>query len=137
MKNYYQEDIKFKIGYFQESSPVPYPRDNDFWMVPARCINKTWQLFVGKNNVRIFPQHDLHAELKTKLAFIYAMGLPYMRDRELVGEIELFTYPPSKNVLDIGWRVSETWFTFLMNDDFLIELRGSYDFMRHIKNHDR
>ena len=136
MKNYYQEDIDFKIGYFQESAPVPYPKNNDLWMVPARKQDYQWQIFVGKNYMRLFQQQDLHAELKCKLAFIYAWGDPFKKDGDLVGEIELFTYPHKRDVLDIGWRVSDTWFIFLLNDDFLIDLRGQYDLMRHLKKHD-
>ena len=105
-------------------------------MVPARKQNYQWQIFVGKNYMRLFQQQDLHAELKCKLAFICAWGLPFKKDADLVGEIELFTYPHNRDVLDIGWRVSETWFTFLMVDDFLINLRGNYDLMRHLKKHD-
>ena len=133
MKNIYQKDIHFRLGYFADSFPVPHPALEDYWLMPAKFEGNEWKLFVGKNYFRIFKQENLHSELKVQYCFIQAMSQKYIKDIDLIGEIQLFIPPSPDHELDTGWRVSESWFTFIIPENLLLYLRGETNFIKYLK----
>ncbi len=132
VKNIYQEPIHFKLGYFQDSSPIPHQKLNQHWLLPAKILNNRWELFVGRDYKRLFSFDNLHNELKIKYCFIQAWGHQYKKDSNLIGEIELFTKPNSFDEMDIGWRVSDSWFTFIVSEELLLFLRGETFFIKSL-----
>ena len=71
--------------------------------------------------------------LKVQYCFIQAIGHQYKKDKDLLGEIELFTKPNSFDEMDIGWRVSDSWFTFIVSEELLLFLRGETVFLQSLK----
>lgn len=131
MKNCYNEQIKFNTGHFNQSKPIPYSID-DHWLLPAKFINNQWHLQLTKDHERIFSHDSLPNELKVRYVFIQAWGLKFKKDINLLGEIELFNPPPDHDVLDVGWRSSETWYTFIVEEDFIIELLQAINFYKNL-----
>ena len=133
VKNIYQEPIHFKLGYFQDSFPIPHQKLNQHWLLPGKLVNNQWELFVGKDYKRLFSSDNLHIDLKVKYCFIQAIGRQYKKDKDLLGEIELFINPNTSDEMDIGWRVSESWFTFVVTEELLLYLRGETVFLKSLK----
>ena len=131
MKNCYNEEITFNLGHFNQSKPIPYSI-NDHWLMPAKFVNGQWYLQLTKDHERVFLHSSLPSELKWRYVFIQSFGLPFKKDEHLLGEIELFNPPPNFDVLDIGWRASVSWYTFIVKEDFIIELLQATNFFKNL-----
>ena len=120
MKNCYGEEIDFKIGHFERSNPIPYLLENH-WLMPGRFLQNVWHFSLTSDHERVINHNHLPSELIWRFVFIQAWGLPILEDQKLRGEIELFNPPANFDVMDIGWRVSDSWFTFIVEESFLID----------------
>ena len=115
--------IMFKLSPFHEASPIPHPRVEDYWLVPAYNKNDQWEIFVGKNHKHLYEHAKLPDEIQWRRVFMVVNCTRYKHDYELISNIELFNH--NDHTLDeIGWKISDSWYTFALPEDFLLELRG-------------
>ena len=113
----------------------------DEWRVPLYHADINYTVYVGNGMVRHYTNKTLPDPLKSKMAMI----LGYWRNHpELVRELTLDnlvgfgfatgmcfyrnTYPAE--FCDIGWRISESYYTVIIDDKLLSTMRGQHDTRR-------
>jgi len=103
-------------------SPIVSQYDWNLYRVPLRRQENKYVIFVDNFFTRVFDEHSLPDEIKTKMAMILASPQRILQDHEAT-MLSLMT-APDENVREIGWRVSDSYFCLILSHETLCELRG-------------
>ena len=80
-------------------------------------------MYVADEFTRVFDDETLPDEVKSKITMVLASGSPILHDEE-VTLLNLMTRAKDDELIDIGWRVSDSWFCIVLTRDCLMRLRG-------------
>ena len=103
-------------------SPIIHQYNRDLYRVPLRKVENDYTMYVGHDYTRKFDENTLPDDVKTKMAMILAVEQQILRDHE-VSPLYLMETRHG-DLIDIGWRVSDTWFIVMLHTLLLKELRG-------------
>jgi hypothetical protein len=85
------------------------------WVVYIkRTLSDHFVIYVDKKYNRRFSLKDLPNEIKEKLVLIHSLDSRAFEVVDIPEELE-----------DIGWRIDDTWYQFVLSEKLLDELRGS------------
>jgi hypothetical protein len=103
-------------------SPVVSQHRWDMFRVPVRKVGNEYTIYVADSFTRVFDEHTLPDELKTKMAMILASPSSIVKDSEAT-QLMLMTTRDGE-FREIGWRVSDTYFCVVLTENTLLEMRG-------------
>ena len=104
-------------------SPIVHQYNWDLYRVPLRKVGNKYTMYVADGFTREFDEHTLPDEVKTKMAMILARANPIQPDYEL-SELSLMTGYSDKELSEIGWRSSDSWFVVVLSSQLLMKLKG-------------
>jgi len=105
-------------------SPVIHQFNYALYRVPLRRKEDHYTMFVADGFTREFDEQTLPNEIKAKMAMILARGNPILHDHE-VTQLNLMTTPQrNDDFIEIGWRISDSWFVVCLTYSSLMKLRG-------------
>jgi hypothetical protein len=105
-------------------TPVVHQYNYALYRVPLHKQGNSYTIYVADGFSRVFDEHTLPDKVKTKMAMVLARGNPILRDYE-VTHLNLMTTPiRNDDFIEVGWRVSDSWFVVVLTYDSLMKLRG-------------
>ena len=104
-------------------SPVVHQYNYALYRVPLCKEGNSYTIYVGDNFNRVFDEHTLPDEVKTKMAMVLASAKQIVSDHD-VTKLHLMTTTVDSNFRDIGWRASDSWFCIILSYKSLMALRG-------------
>jgi hypothetical protein len=107
----------------RDLSPVVHQYDFNLYRVPLRKEGNSYTIYVGDNFNRVFDEHTLPDEVKTKMAMVLANAKQIVTD-EKVTQLQLMMTTADNEFRDVGWRASDTWFCIILSLASLMKLRG-------------
>ena len=107
----------------RDLSPVVHQYDFNLYRVPLHKEGNSYTIYVGDDFNRVFDEHTLPDEVKTKMAMVLANAKQIVTD-EKVTQLQLMTTTVDSNFRDIGWRASDSWFCIILSYKSLMALRG-------------
>jgi hypothetical protein len=108
-----------------------YTAEPLMWRVPLRKAADDYTLWAGDGLIKFYTTKTLPYPLKVNMAMILACPqhdrLSIVKDSllETHSEGTIFytsTYPPEYN--DVGWRISKSFYTIIILNDVLKQIRG-------------
>ena len=93
--------------------------------VPVIRMNGQYHVYVAEKQSRIYDDETLPDELKVKFAMI--LSVPHrnvVTDDEVRGMFDIAINDETKELDDIGWRVSEHLFCLVLTRETLESLKG-------------
>jgi hypothetical protein len=109
----------------RDLSPVIHQYNYALYRVPLRKEGNSYTIFVADGFSRVFDEHTLPDNIKSKMAMVLARGNPILHDHE-VTHLNLMTTPlRNDDFIEIGWRVSDMWFVVVLSYDSLMKLKGN------------
>ena len=105
-------------------APIVHHWNWDLVRVPVRKIEDHYIVFVADGYHRRYDENTLPDELKTKMAMI--LTIPHHRvlpDHKLM-KLTLYTNNESRELDEIGWRASDTFFCVVLTRPTLAAMRG-------------
>jgi hypothetical protein len=103
-------------------APVVHPKNWDLIRVPMlRAVDGHYVVFVGDNTIRRYTDDTLPDVLRGRLAMILASPQTWRDDHD-VDKLSLYTNNQSPELDEIGWRVSDSYFIFVVSRKILSSL---------------
>jgi len=103
-------------------SPIVHQYKHDLYRVPLRKKGNHYTMYVGDSYTREFDENTLPDEVKTKMAMILARYQQVLYDHE-VSHLSLMATRDNE-LMDVGWRTSDSWFIVVLPHASLMKLRG-------------
>ena len=103
-------------------SPMVHQWNNGLYRVPLLRVDEHYTIYVADNFTREYDEQTLPDEVKTNLTMILARPKQLLYDDE-VTKLGLFTSNDA-DLLEVGWRVSDSWFLIVLPIEVLMRLRG-------------
>lgn len=96
-------------------APIKDSTQPGHWIVYVkRTLSDHFVIYVDKKYNRRFSLKDLPTEIKEKLVLIHSLDSRAFEVVDIPEELE-----------DIGWRIDDTWYQFVLSEKLLDELKGS------------
>ena len=126
----------YKAEGISEARPFPHQSIKGEWLLPVIIRDGEITLFLGHNYSKtmviqdpkgfpIVPTEDGNWDLLRHLAILKTNDEDQCPPDEIIqSEIYLFIPPWGEEKNEVGWRVSESWWTLIVNEEVLNNLRG-------------
>lgn len=105
--------------------PSVAKNDWDYVRVPVIRIDGQYHVYVAEKQSRIYDDETLPDDMKVKFAMI--LSVPHtnvIEDENVRGMFDVFINEETKELDEIGWRVSEHLFCIVMPRSTLNSLKG-------------
>ena len=117
--------------------PFPHLTKQGLWLVPVRKKDEKATFYIGHNKTKTYIIKDsdsynsVNVNGETYLPLIHLLianlksgSAEFLQD-ELLHSVAFLLIPPGGDTdNEIGWRVSESWYTLVIKEEILNHLRG-------------
>jgi hypothetical protein len=105
-----------------ELEPVETTKEETLYMVPIIRSTNKYEVFIGKKYLRIFNDDNLPNYIRSPITLAQVASTDYHNDDAITNwDLFLCRVP---NMDYVGWRVSESLYIVVLNEENLTTLRG-------------
>ena len=112
----------YKPG-FQSLSPVVHSTNMGLVRLPICKVGNCYTVYVADRYQRNFDEDTLPDLLKSKFAMMLSADGNAIPDDKLYAA-QVYVNNQSREMDDVGWRVSDTYFCAIVTREFLESLKG-------------